>query len=465
MAARAMIAIGRLLVAALFAASPLHAAVISRASIDAHDQIVELHFGVRGRGLKWNLSSHGQQLWIELEHAKLELPPRPLDGREVLPVTMVRAVEASGGRAQLIVGVNGKVDYAIARMPHELVIRFAPAGKVPDLAAPILVAMERNRAPTRAIPRRMASIHSHPEVQRPASSVPAGAGGENAASAGFADHVQAQARAFVPPVTSAAALAGNPTGAEDAARTSEGMAALVPPRIPANRSMVVIDPGHGGHDPGTQAPGIVVEKDAALAIAMRLRDALAARGVDVRMTRDNDTFLSLAERTQEANRIRADLFISIHLNSSPDSNTAGIETYYLNNTTDRATIRLARMENGEAAGYGAPGQPNLNYILTDLRQGYKANESASLARMIEAETVADADASMGFRVNALGAKMGPFYVLVGAEMPAVLVECGFLSNPNEARMLTAPRYQQAIADGIATAVVHYFNGDAAVGNL
>jgi N-acetylmuramoyl-L-alanine amidase len=85
--------------------------------------------------------------------------------------------------------------------------------------------------------------------------------------------------------------------------------------------------------------------------------------------------------------------------------------------------------------------------------------------MIEAETVADAGASLGLKVNALGAKMGPFYVLVGAEMPAVLVECGFLSNADEARMLSAPRYQRAIADGIAAAAIHYFNGDAAVGNL
>ena len=229
--------------------------------------------------------------------------------------------------------------------------------------------------------------------------------------------------------------------------------------------MVVIDAGHGGHDPGTEAAGDVAEKDLALQIATRLRDALAASGIDARLTRDSDTFLTLAERTQMANRNRADLFVSIHLNSSPDSNTAGIETYYLNNTTDRATIRLARMENDVAGGYGAPGEPNLNYILTDLRQQDKANESASLARMIEAQTVADIDASMGIRLNDLGAKQGPFYVLVGALMPSVLVECGFLSNPDEARLLQAPQYQQGLADGIARAVVHYFNADAAVGNL
>jgi N-acetylmuramoyl-L-alanine amidase len=231
------------------------------------------------------------------------------------------------------------------------------------------------------------------------------------------------------------------------------------------RPMVVIDAGHGGHDPGTEAAGDAAEKDIALQIALRLHNALIADGIDARMTRADDTFLTLAERTQLANSNRADLFVSIHLNSSPDADTTGIETYYLNNTTDRATIRLARMENGVAGGYGAPGEPNLNYILTDLRQQDKANESASLARMIEAETVADIDASMGLRVNELGAKQGPFYVLVGALMPSVLVECGFLSNPGEARLLESPAYQQALADGIARAVVHYFKADAAVGNL
>jgi N-acetylmuramoyl-L-alanine amidase len=227
----------------------------------------------------------------------------------------------------------------------------------------------------------------------------------------------------------------------------------------------MIDPGHGGHDPGTEAAGVVAEKDVALQIAGYLRQTLELRGVYAQLTRGSDNFLSLGERTQLANNAHADLFISIHLNSNPDVNLTGIETYYLNNTSDRATIRLARMENGAAGGYGAPGSGDLNYILTDLRQGYKANESASLARMIEAESVAGVDSSLGLRMNALGAKKGPFYVLVGAEMPSVLVECGFLSNPNEARLLAEPRYQRALADGIAAAVIQYFNADAAVGNL
>src|SRR6202042_2178077 len=114
------------------------------------------------------------------------------------------------------------------------------------------------------------------------------------------------------------------------------------PAPATGRQLVVIDAGHGGHDPGTEAAGDVAGKDVALQIALRLHNALIADGIDARMTRSDDTFLTLAERTQLANSNRADLFVSIHLNSSPDADTTGIETYYLNNTTDRATIRLAR---------------------------------------------------------------------------------------------------------------------------
>ena len=189
------------------------------------------------------------------------------------------------------------------------------------------------------------------------------------------------------------------------------------------------------------------------------------------MTRETDTFLSLPERTRLADRYDADLFVSVHLNSSPNPRTSGIEVYYLNNTTDRAALRLARLENdvgngsGAGNGYGVQGGPNLNYILSDLRQNYKAGESASLARMIDSQTVAELNRAFELGVNPLGAKMGPFYVLVGAHMPAVLVECGFLSNPVEAARLAAPAYQERIADGIAAAVVHYLNADLAAGNL
>jgi N-acetylmuramoyl-L-alanine amidase len=433
-AAKLVEAVAIALAAAIFVVESACAAVLTSAAFEHHDNVVELHFGVRGRGLKWHLSAHDQQLWIDLENTRLALPS--LDGWESLPITRIQAIDVGNGDSRLALEVSGKVDYVVARLPGQLIVRFAPAGEAPDIAAPLLQEVDRARTPAGAMRATRAASH---QWRVPAAAPPAAAALEPSSAA---DSSQS-----------------------DATPERTQTAALTPPGQVSNRPLVVIDPGHGGHDPGTEIAGTVVEKDLALAIALRLESALRDRGFATLLTRQNDTFLTLGERTEVANRAHADLFISVHLNSSPDAGTSGIETYYLNNTTDRATIRLARMENGVAGGYSAPGQSDLNYILTDLRQGYKANESASLARMIEAETAADISTSLGLRVNALGAKKGPFYVLVGAEMPAVLVECGFLSNADEARELTDPRYQAAIADGVADAVVHYFNADAAVGNL
>jgi len=474
------------LLAALALARPYtaRAATITGASIAQQGSAVELHFAVQGRGLGWHFSIHGQQLWIDFDHVRMAIPSRPLMGQEVAPVTMISAI-GGGITGRIAIAVSGRNDYAIGRLPHELVLRIAPAGKVPNLAAPILTRMKRRRVIARATANdRSATMYDRTNATSAtagnrANATPAavddrqnamtanGGDRENAAMSSMAGDSEVEERTppanRQPPYTPPTQLASREATSSPPLRTNSPLRSAQ--RSARARQLVVIDAGHGGHDPGTEAGGEVAEKDLALQIARRVRDALAADGVEARLTRDDDTFLTLAERTELANRNRADLFVSIHLNSSPNPDTSGIETYYLNNTTDHATIRLARMENGVAGGYSAPGEPNLNYILTDLRQQYKANESASLARMIEAEAVSDIDASMGLRVNELGAKQGPFYVLVGALMPSVLVECGFLSNAGEARLLQSPQYQQALADGIARAVVHYFNADAAVGNL
>ena len=168
---------------------------------------------------------------------------------------------------------------------------------------------------------------------------------------------------------------------------------------PPGHFLVMIDPGHGGYDPGTQSSAGAMEKDLALQIATGLKTALEARGIRAELTRSSDVFISLAERTRIANSAGADLFVSIHLNSSPNPDTTGIEVYYLNNTTDRATIRLARMENGGADGYGTPNDSNLNYILTDMRQSYKAIEAASLARRSALTNIGSAATSSTERMS------------------------------------------------------------------
>jgi N-acetylmuramoyl-L-alanine amidase len=413
--------------------------VLSSTAIERNGAAQEIRFGFRGVAPRWDLSTRGDELWLDFSRAQTGVPPRPLFGSETAPIRSVRVIDRGGGRMRIAIEVEGKTDYALARLRHEILLRVAVAGAVPNLAAPILIREEeRSISPSRAL-----------------------RGHRNAPPAAAPPVVAAYERPAPPELHSAAPSfeRARPLAPAVDSVTAE-------PNLARGHPLVMIDPGHGGHDPGTNSASGIQEKDLALAVALRLRQALIARGIHVVMTRSTDVFIPLPERTQLANHNGADLFVSVHLNSSPNTATTGIEVYYLNNTTDRATIRLARMENGGAGTpYGAPDDANLNYILADLRQQYKATESASLARMIDAQTVADLDAGLGLNVNGLGAKMGPFWVLVGAKMPAVLVECGFLSNSGEAHRLATAQYQDLLASGIATAVVHYFNADAAVGNL
>jgi N-acetylmuramoyl-L-alanine amidase len=397
---------------------------LSAAHVTRRGSTLEVHFEFDGNAPRLNLSAHGTQLWIDMSQTLVAIPPRPLFGYETAPISFVRMEDLGGGNSRIVVEVIGKSDYAVARLKRELVLRVAKAGDDPNIAAPIVV--RSNSSQKRA-------LRVGPRI---AASTPPGI---PSAPAPHSESV-------------ALAPATEPISLDEAVAGGSG-------------KLVIIDPGHGGYDPGTQSMGGIQEKDLALQIAIRLKTALEARGIRAELTRVTDTFIALPERTRIANRAGADLFVSIHLNSSPNAQTTGIEVYYLNNTTDHSTMRLARIENGEAAGYGAPNASNLNYILTDLRQNYKASEAASLARMIDAQTVSELDSQLGIDVHALGAKMGPFYVLVGAHMPAVLVECGFLSNPVEAERMLSPRYQDLLAGGIARAVVHYFNADLAVGNL
>lgn len=404
---------------------------------------------MHGKGLSWALTEHRGELWIDLANTRIELPPRPLYGRERAPVVAVRAIDAGGTRSRLVIQVAGKTDYAVGKLPHELLIRLAPAGQAPNLAAPVLVRGERRGeraagACALAPAPRLAAVAPPPlpEAARPRPDSPASPPPRPTAIAAGRGGGGAQMAALHPPA---------PLGRADAASERQ--------------PVVVIDPGHGGYDSGTTAGAPLLEKDIALQIGLRLQGELEHRGVRAILTRTGDYFVTLADRTAFANQAGADLFISIHLNSSPDAATTGIETYYLNNTTDRAAIRLAAMENASGGAYSTAAGGDLNYILSDMRQQYKANESVALASMIEADTTAELNASLGVRVNALGAMRGPFYVLVGARMPAVLVECGFLSNREEAARLASAPYQQMLAQGIAEAAVHYFNADAAVGNL
>ncbi len=244
-------------------------------------------------------------------------------------------------------------------------------------------------------------------------------------------------------------------------------AAAVGARPPARRRVkVVLDPGHGGKDPGALGVGGVAEKDVVLAIAQRLKSRLAALpDLDVVLTRDTDVFLALEERTARANAEQADLFISIHTNASENPNLSGVETYYLNNTNDRATMRLAEMENGLRSMTGnARRAHDVSLILSDLIQSYKIQESVALAEDIQRALVGALDAQ-GPRVANLGVKRGPFYVLVGAGMPCVLAEVSFLTHRQEGARLAQGAYQNTIAEGLLRGIQRFVENTHVAENL
>lgn len=218
-------------------------------------------------------------------------------------------------------------------------------------------------------------------------------------------------------------------------------------------SRIVIDPGHGGRDFG--APGYlkgVHEKQVVLQIAKRLAKLLKAElECEVILTRTGDRYLTLEERTAFANTKNADLFISLHTNAHRDRRATGIETYFLNLATDDEAIRVAAMEN-------ATSQKNisdLQTILNDLMQNAKINESSRLAAYVQSNIVAHLKRTGYRRIKNKGVKKAPFYVLLGAQMPAILIETSFISNPDECKRLVNPKFQNRIAEAVLLGVKKY----------
>ncbi|MGH9399951.1 MAG: N-acetylmuramoyl-L-alanine amidase family protein [Thermoanaerobaculia bacterium] len=218
---------------------------------------------------------------------------------------------------------------------------------------------------------------------------------------------------------------------------------------------IVIDAGHGGTETGAIGSGGLQEKDATLSIARRLSAALARNlSARVLLTRDSDSVISLDDRTALANHEKADLFLSIHANSSRAPGARGSETYYLSlEASDKLALEVANRENQAAApapGASAPRDSSLDFILWDLAQSAHLKESSELAEAIQVEL----NALSGTQNR--GIKQAPFRVLVGATMPAVLVEAAFISNAEEEKKLGNPAFQQSVADGIAEAVGRFF---------
>src|SRR5216684_1679463 len=215
---------------------------------------------------------------------------------------------------------------------------------------------------------------------------------------------------------------------------------------------IVIDAGHGGHDTGTIGPTGLMEKDLCLDVALRLGKIIEQRlpGADVVYTRSDDTFIPLEERTRIANEAKADLFISIHANSSRDHAARGIETYYLNLKGSAEAMEVAARENATAQG----GVHDLQDLVLKIAQTEKIDESKELAEDIQ-DSLARRIQKTSKPVKNRGVRKAPFVVLIGADMPSILTEISFLSNPADEQMLKKPEQRQKVAEGLYQGVASY----------
>ena len=214
---------------------------------------------------------------------------------------------------------------------------------------------------------------------------------------------------------------------------------------------VVLDPGHGGHDVGTHGSSGLYEKEVVLDVAQRLGALLESRlNTEVIYTRSDDTFIPLEQRTQIANDRKADLFLSIHANSSPYRTVSGVETYYLNFTTSRTALDVAARENASSERSVF----DLKELLQKIALKDKIDESREFASRVETSLYGISSRSNPAAKNR-GIKKAPFVVLIGAEMPSVLAEIGFLTNASDEALLRKSEHRQKIADALYNGIANY----------
>lgn len=230
------------------------------------------------------------------------------------------------------------------------------------------------------------------------------------------------------------------------------------PESPPGKILVMLDPGHGGKDPGAIGPTGLMEKDVVLTIGRMVREKLSADDrFHVRMTRDTDIFIPLEERTAKANQAQADIFVSLHINASRNRRAEGISTYVLSHASDREALELAARENGVPVAKLSA----VKFIIDDLSTYGRKKESLRLAKSVNDSIVRNVRRLHG-PVQDLGLKQAPFYVLVGARMTAVLVETSFISNRREEARLRSRAYLETIADSVVEAIQYYGEKNGAI---
>ncbi|MEJ2244729.1 MAG: N-acetylmuramoyl-L-alanine amidase [Acidobacteriota bacterium] len=242
-------------------------------------------------------------------------------------------------------------------------------------------------------------------------------------------------------------LPDSPTAAEPTSYGERTLTRILGLKI----GRIVVDPGHGGHDLGTVGKGGLLEKDLTLSLAFRLKKMLEQKlGAEVILTRDKDTFVSLEERTDIANRNRADLFISIHANSSRQRSISGVETYYLDFAKTDSEREVAARENAGAGNSIS----NLESLVEQIAKADKSAESKELASVIQEKLYLEARTLSSSTKNR-GVRRAPFVVLIGANMPSILTEVAFISNPKDEKLLNEEQNRNHLADALFSGIEDY----------
>jgi N-acetylmuramoyl-L-alanine amidase len=375
-------------------------------------------------------------------------------------LSRVRVAQNQFGFVRVVLDVNGVQDYAasIVKKPTRLVIELygnaAPAKLEPVQTANV-IETPKPKAPHKAPVTTMAEpqpvVLEDPSAEMaaiktgdiPIVTAPAASNGKNSATGSKATRTSSTKAS-----TSKAELILPPT---PPTLTREGQSTLTR-ALGLKIGRIVIDAGHGGHDTGTIGPTGLMEKDLCLDVALRLGKLIQQKLPDTEIvyTRSDDTFIPLEERTHIANDIKADLFVSIHANSSPDHGARGVETYYLNLRGSPEAMEVAAREN--AAGQG--NIHDLEDMVKKIARTEKIDESKELAEDIQ-DSLSKRIQKTAKPVKNRGVRKAPFVVLIGADMPSILTEISFLSNPTDEQLLKKPEHRQHIAEGVFAGMTSY----------
>ena len=380
-------------------------------------------------------------------------------------LTQIRVAQNHAGVVRVVLNVNGVSDYAasLTKKPAKLVIElYSSANRQKKDAVETASAKTGNSTPT--TPRKQ-KTDDEPLASEPTPIAPPQAttiaktkaevqpSSTNAASTTSAKLLPAPSSGSLTKPVSAKSK-NKPELIQPSTvpqPTRDGQATLTR-ALGLKIGRIVIDAGHGGHDTGTIGPTGLMEKDLCLDVALRLGKLIQQKmpGAEIVYTRSDDTFIPLEERTNIANEAKADLFVSIHANSSPDHEARGVETYYLNLKGSPEAMEVAARENA-ASDHGVH---DLQDLVKQIARTEKIDESKEFAEDVQ-DALAKRMQKTSKPVKNRGVRKAPFVVLIGADMPSILTEISFLSNPADEALLKKPEHRQRVAEGVFQGMTSY----------